>query len=321
MAFGGGTTTVPGTADDESRAIFDVFAQAGGTFIDTASSYSLGQSEDLLGDFIAADRDHFVVGTKYSNSHGGGLSKSGNSRKNMMRSVEESLRRLRTDYIDVLWLHNWDHGTPVDEVVRGFNDLVATGKVLYVAVSNMPAWEIARANTMADLLGLNPVIAVEIELSLLRRTPENDHLPMARALDLGVVAWAPLASGLLARAGTGADGKRRPRARTPEEQRVIDAVAAVAEECGATPAQVALAALRRLPGYYSGVIPIIGASRPDQLTDSLVFLEVDLTDEQVARLDAASRPTLIYPHSVIRNDIGERLTTGGQTGVLTNHRA
>jgi len=319
LTFGGGTATTAGVDDAESRAIFEAFAQAGGTFIDTACSYSGGRSEAVLGELLAADRDQFVVATKYSNNHGVGLSKSGNSRRNMMRSVEESLRRLKTGYIDLFWLHNWDFSTPIEEVMRGFEDLVAQGKVNYVGMSNTPAWEIARGNMMADLLGMAPLVAIQIELSLLARTPENDFLPMAKALDLGVVAWSPLAAGALARP-VGQTGARAARHQSEKDMSVARLVSEIAAELGATPAQVSLAALRRLPRWYAGVIPIIGASRAAQLTDSLAFLDLALSEEQLARLDVATAPQLIYPHALNRSETGERLTTGGQVGVLDNHR-
>jgi aryl-alcohol dehydrogenase-like predicted oxidoreductase len=320
MTFGGGTSTAAGSDDAESRAIFDAFAEAGGNFVDTACSYSHGRSEELLGDFLARDRDEFVVGTKYTNSHGGGLARSGNSRRNMLRSVEESLRRLKTDYLDLFWLHNWDSTTPIDEVMRAFQDLVAAGKVRYVGLSNAPAWEISRANMMADLLGLSPLIAIQIELSLLHRDAENELLPMAKALDLGVLAWSPLATGVLARAPDAAPGRRVARPLSEREASVAQLVTEIARELGASPAQVALAALRRLPRYYGAVIPILGASRREQLTDGLGCLGLELTDDQIARLDAATAPSLIYPHNLLRSELGERLTTGGATGLLDNHR-
>ena len=224
MTFGGGVGSigVGGSDDAQSRAIFDRFVQAGGNFFDTACSYSGGRSEELLGDFCAADRDHFVIATKYTNSHVGGLMTSGNSRRNMMRSVEESLRRLKTDRIDLFWLHVWDATTPIDEVMRAFDDLVTAGKVLYVGAADMPAWEISRANMMADLLGMTPFIGVQVEYNLLERSCDNDVLPMAKALDIGITAWSPLARGRLARAATAAPPS--DAAGTREEAAIANAV-------------------------------------------------------------------------------------------------
>ena len=319
MTFGGGVGSIGvGGADElESRAMFDAFAEAGGTFIDTACSYSKGRSEELLGEFLATDRDHFIVGTKYTNDHAGGLSRSGNSRRNMVRTVEQSLKRLRTDRLDLLWLHIWDFTTPVDELLRAFDDLAAAGKVLYFGASDTPAWEISRANMMADLLGMHPFIAIQLEYSLLERTGENDLLPMARSLDLGITAWSPLAGGTLA----SPSAKRAKAAETMSEQQrgIVSAVNAIAAEVGASPAQVALAALRQTT-RYGQVIPIVGASRADQLRDNLGCLNVTLSDDYVARLETLSAPTLCFPHAMLRGPIAESLTTGGTPGVLDNHR-
>jgi aryl-alcohol dehydrogenase-like predicted oxidoreductase len=184
-----------GADRETSRAVFDAFVEAGGNFIDTAYVYTDGESERLVGEFVAADRDHFVIGTKYSSSLDHDIGKAGNSRKNMMRSVEASLRRLATDHIDVFWLHTWDGATPIEEIMRGLDDLVRAGKILYVGFSNTPAWQVARAGMLADLRGWAPVVAIQIEYSLAERTAERDLLPMARELDLGVLAWSPLAGG------------------------------------------------------------------------------------------------------------------------------
>ncbi len=181
-----------GASKDESRAIFDAFCSAGGNFINTADAYTYGTSEELVGEFIAAERDRFVVSTKYSLStrpddpNGGG-----NHRKNMFRAVEQSLGRLKTDFINVYWLHAWDSVTPVEEVMRGLEDLVRSGKVLYVGVSDTPAWVVSQANTLAELRGWTKFIGLQTEYSLIERTAERELLPMARALGVGVLAWAP----------------------------------------------------------------------------------------------------------------------------------
>ncbi len=318
MTFGGGVGTlgVGGSDDAQSRAIFDRFAEAGGNFIDTACSYSRGRSEELLGDFCAADRDHFVIATKYTNSHLGGLMRSGNSRRNMMISVEASLRRLKTDRIDLFWLHVWDGTTPADELMRAFDDLVTSGKVLYVGAADMPAWEISRANMLADLQAMNPFIAIQVEYNLLQRSCDNELLPMAKSLDLGITAWSPLARGALARAlqanSTGA-------ALSERDVLIHRTVDEVAQETGASRAQVALAAIRQMDRYGT-IIPIIGASSVEQLNDNLGCLDVSLTTEQLARLEAASAPPLIFPHALLRSPLGEKLTRGGQVGLLDNHR-
>jgi aryl-alcohol dehydrogenase-like predicted oxidoreductase len=183
-----GVDVTSGADARESRSIFDAFAAAGGNFIDTADVYGDGEgaSEKLIGEFIHSDRDHFVISTKYTQSFGKDLSMAGNSRKNMRRCVECSLKRLGTDHIDLYWLHNWDFSTPMDEILRGFDDLVSLGKVGYVAASNVEAWRISSANTLADLRGWAPFIGIQIQYNLLERTAERDLLPMAKELDLGI---------------------------------------------------------------------------------------------------------------------------------------
>lgn len=319
MTFGGGIGSigVGGSDDAQSRQIFDRFVEAGGNFFDTACSYSGGRSEQLLGEFCASDRDRFVIATKYTNSHIGGLMRSGNSRRNMMRSVEESLQRLKTDRIDLFWLHVWDATTPIDELMRGFDDLVTSGKVLYIGAADMPAWEISRGNMMADLLGMTPFIGIQVEYNLLERSCDNDLLPMAKALDIGITAWSPLARGRLARGTNAATSNTVSDAE--REGAICDAIAEIAKEIGATRAQVSLAALRQLDRYGT-IIPIIGASRIEQLDDNLGCLRVRLSEAQLARLDALSTPPLVFPHRLLRSPMGEKLTRGGQVGLLDNHR-
>ena len=187
-----------GADKEESRRILDTYANAGGNFLDTANRYTEGTSETWLGEFISADRDHWVLATKYSlKDRDGDPNFSGNHRKNMMRSVEASLRRLNTDHIDLLWVHAWDGMTPVEEVMRGLDDLVSQGKVHYIGVSDTPAWIVSRANTMAELRGWSAFVALQVEYSLLQRTPERDLLPMAQAFGMSMTAWAPLAGGAL----------------------------------------------------------------------------------------------------------------------------
>jgi aryl-alcohol dehydrogenase-like predicted oxidoreductase len=194
-------TTVPGVGADreQARAIFDAFADAGGTFLDCADAYQGGQAEVVLGELLAADRDHFVVATKYTRGSGGltGVSDTGNSRRSMVRSLEASLRRLGTDHIDVYWAHLPDTVTPVDEIVAGFDDLVRAGKILHGGLSNFPAWRVATAATVADARGRAPIVGMQTEYSLAERTADRELLPMAEAFGLGVTLYAPLAGGLL----------------------------------------------------------------------------------------------------------------------------
>src|SRR5258708_271550 len=193
-----------GAPKDEARRMFDAFREAGGNFMDTANGYTNGTSERFLGDFIHADREQVVLATKYgfattppNANQPVDVNNAGSQRKNMLQAVEASLRRLKTDYLDLYWLHGWDPLTPVEEVLRAFDDLVRQGKVLYIGISNTPAWIVSQANTLAKLSGWTPFIAMEIEYNLIERTPERELLPMAHAFDLGVTVWSPLGSGVL----------------------------------------------------------------------------------------------------------------------------
>lgn len=307
-----------GIDPEASRDILDAFATAGGNFIDSAHIYSAGESERIVGNFIAADRDHFVVATKYGPSHGSDIIKSGNSRRTMMLSVEESLKRLGTDYIDLLYLHIWDFTTPVEEVMRGLEDLVRMGKVLYVASSDMPAWQVSRSNMLADLRGWTPFVAIQVEYSLAQRTAERDLLPMARELDLGMLAWGPLAGGSLVSKG-GPRDRIRTRQSSEGTARIASVIAELAGETGLPASQIALAGLRQIEA--SGrLVPILGASSVEQLKDNLGFLSIRLTDEQVERLREASRIELGFPHDFLASASVRQLLTGGQSSLLLNHR-
>src|SRR6478672_8922059 len=187
-----------GAAKDESRKVYDAFREAGGNFIDTANSYTKGTSESFLGEFMKDHRQSMVLATKYSTAAAGtDPNAGGNHRKNMMQAVEASLRRLQTDYIDLYWVHIWDQMTPVEEVMRGLDDLVRQGKILYAGISDAPAWWIAQANTLAELRGWSAFIGLQVEYSLIERTVERELIPMAKALNIGVTAWSPLAGGVL----------------------------------------------------------------------------------------------------------------------------
>ncbi len=308
-----------GSSQDESRQILDAFLEAGGNFIDTANIYTNGTSETLLGEFLKADRDRVVLATKYTNAMPGtDPNAGGNQRKTMMRSVEASLRRLQTDYIDLYWLHIWDKITPLDEVMRAFDDLVRQGKILHAGVSDMAAWAVARANTLAELRGWTPFVGLQIEYSLMERTVERELIPMAEALGLGVTAWSPLAGGVLT--GKYVEGRATADARMNSEMMkgfnraderssaVIAAVLAVAREVGRSPAQVALAWLRQ---RQIPVIPIVGARRMEQFKDNLACLELKLSEGQVARLDAASHVELGFPHDFYGREMVKGLVFGG----------
>jgi aryl-alcohol dehydrogenase-like predicted oxidoreductase len=187
-----------GASKEESRKIFDLFGEAGGNFIDTANIYQKGTSEKYIGEFVADKREEFVVATKYTiSTNPNDPNASGNHRKNLVQSVEASLKRLNTSYIDLLWIHVWDPLTPIEEAMRALDDLVRSGKILYVGISDAPAWVVSQANTIADLRGWSSFIGIQIMYSLIERTPERELLPMARVLDIGVTAWSPLGGGVL----------------------------------------------------------------------------------------------------------------------------
>jgi len=298
MTFGDGSGIT--TTKEESARILDTYLEAGGNFLDTANAYANGLSEQHLGELIDGRREELVVATKYTAPiRPGDPNAMGNHRKSLVQSLDQSLRRLQTDYVDLLWVHVWDFVTPVEEIMRALDDQVRAGKVLYVGVSDVPAWAVAQANTLAELRGWTPFIGLQIEYSLVERTVERELTPMAQALDLGVLAWGPLAGGLLT--GKYADGGRGrleegDRRLTDRNRAIAAAVAEVAEAAGAPPAQVALAWLRRRPGT---VIPIVGARRADQLEESLGYLELELSDDQLSRLDAASAIELGFPHDFL----------------------
>ena len=266
-----------GSTSDESRKIYDAFLEAGGNFIDTANVYTNGTSERLLGEFMHGHRERIVLATKYSNAAPGtDPNAAGNQRKSMVQALEASLKRLKTDYIDLYWLHIWDQITPIEEVMRAFDDLVRQGKILYAGVSDMPAWLVAKANTLAELRGWTSFVGLQIEYSLIERTPERELLPMAADLGLGVTAWSPLAGGMLTVKQLQPGGAKDSRQEIPmmqdfmksdaRKEAVVREVMAVAREVGHTPAQVALAWLLERP---KPVIPIIGARKLTQVEDNL----------------------------------------------------
>src|SRR5574341_613339 len=276
-----------GASKEESRRIFEAFAEAGGNFIDTANYYTNGTSERFVGEFIGRERERYVIATKYTlNMRPDDPNGGGNHRKNLVQSLEQSLRRLGTDYVDLFCVHAWDPLTPQEEMMRALDDAVRAGKVLYVGISDAPAWVVARSNAVAELKGWTPFAGLQIPYSLIERTPERELLPMAEALDLAVTAWGTLGGGVLT--GKYRAGKERPRdARygsetawgdiylTDRNLRIAAEVARVAEETGRTPSQVAIAWTRR-PGEGL-LIPIIGATKLSQLRDNVGSLELKLS--------------------------------------------
>jgi aryl-alcohol dehydrogenase-like predicted oxidoreductase len=309
-----------GAGKDEARKIYDYYRQQGGNFLDTANIYTNGTSEKFVGEFISGHRSEVVLATKYTNAAAGANpNAAGNQRKSMMEAVEASLRRLQTDYIDLYWMHVWDQMTPAEEVMRAFDDLVRQGKVLYIGVSDAPAWWVAKANTLAELRGWTSFAGLQIEYNLIERTSERELLPMAEEFGLTVTSWSPLAGGVLTGkylddapgiekgrlSGEGMESMRKDKA---HEDRIASSVIAVAKKSGASPAQVALAWLR----YASvRVIPIIGAKKLTQLEDNLASAKVELSPDDLKSLNEASEITLGFPHNFYAKPMVKSFVYGG----------
>jgi aryl-alcohol dehydrogenase-like predicted oxidoreductase len=309
------------------RRLYEAYRTAGGNFIDTADKYTDGSSEQIVGDLIAAERDQIVLATKYSltdnpdDPNGGG-----NHRKRLVQALEASLRRLRTDYIDLYWLHAWDFLTPVEEVMRALDDQVRAGKILYVGVSDTPAWIVSRANTMAELRAWTSFVGLQIQYSLIERTVERDLIPMARALDLAVTAWSPLGAGLLSgkytRGGDGAaDGRLNQQggiASVGERKLAIaETLHDVADELHAAPATVAIAWLLH---QQDVTIPIVGARRLDQLQQNLAAVDFQIPLTQLDRLNTVSSVDLGFPHDVLRSDMVRDMLYGNVGHLIDDHR-
>lgn len=307
MSFG--TQWGFGADEPTSHRILDAYAEVGGNFIDTANKYHGGETETILGNWLAASsgrRDRTVVATKYTLAMDHtDPNAAGNQRKNLVRSVEASLERMQTDYIDLMWVHAWDRYTPYEETMRALDDLVRAGKVLYVGVSDTPAWVVSAANVAAELRGWTAFVGLQIEYSLLQRTPERDLLPMAEHFGLSIAAWAPLGAGVLTgkytRDGGEGDSLRRAsnqqRGRTDERALAIArAVDEVADELGATSAQVAVAWVSAQGYRY---IPIVGARKVAQVVDTLGSASVELSEAQLAKLAEVSQISLGFPHDFL----------------------
>ena len=302
-----GTRWGYGADADASRAMVDRFAEAGGTSIDTAAGYQVGESEENLGRILAGRRDQFTIATKFAiggTPEGSGPLQTGNSRRATVRSVENSLRRLDTDYVDLLYVHFPDFVTPIDEILRALDDLATAGKILYAGLSNFPAWMTSRGVTIAQLRGWTPISAVQFEYSLVERSGDRDNLPMAEALGIGAALWSPLGGGLLtgkyrsSNAGRLTEWNRLVHAEDePVKAATVDAVLDAADRLGVPPARVAVAwLLERARRSPTGVVPVIGPRTVEQLDDYVAALDVDLGTEIYHRLDDASRIPLGQPH-------------------------
>lgn len=317
-----------GADEASARALFDRYLDAGGNFVDTADGYTSGRSETWLGNMIRERgvRDKVVLATKFTFS---GEAKNpnagGNGRKNIYRALEGSLRRLGTDYVDLYWLHCWDMFTPIEEVASTLTDLVRAGKVRNIGLSDVPAWYAARYQTLAERNGWERVAALQLEYSLLERSIEREHVPMARELGMAILPWSPLASGFLAgkyrRDAQGTSGEGRlekfkdstnpvfQRLANPSEKswQTLDAVCAIARELGRSPAEVALAWVGGQPGVTS---TLIGATKLSQLENNLAALSVSLAPEQRARLDTVSALESVHPYMYF-GEVFQSLINGG----------
>lgn len=296
-----------GSSVDESQQILDRFIELGGNFIDTANFYTKSHSEKIIGDHVgrhAARRDRLVIATKFSgNLYPGDPNGGGSGRKSIVAACNESLRRLRTDYIDLYWLHNWDVHTPIDETMAALDDLVRAGKVRYIGVSDTPAWKVVEANITARFRGWSSFIGLQIEYSLLERTVEQELVPMALELGLGITPWSPLKSGMLSGKYTRHNAGQIKSDRgfiadtfsNEKTYAIVDELAAIAKAHDTTVARVALAWVQSQPGVTS---TIIGARRMAQLEDNVKALEVQITADARARLDSLTRPKLGFPQSM-----------------------
>jgi aryl-alcohol dehydrogenase-like predicted oxidoreductase len=309
-----------GAPREESKKMFDAFAIAGGNFIDTANNYTNGTSEKFVGEFTKAERDHFVIATKYTLSeYATDPNFGGNHRKNMRRSVEGSLQRLDTDHIDLLWLHMWDGMTPVEEVMRALDDLVRAGKVLYIGISDTPAWVVSQANTLAELRGWSRFIAYQGEYSLASRAPERDILPMTQALEMTYLPWGILEGGeITGKYNAPSEEQKRSQDTSERIKKIAATLIELANETGHTPSQFAINWARQRP-YH--MIPILGARTEKQLKDNLGCLDFELTNEQIERLNQSSPIDLGFPHAFLGSDHVRGLIFGKTfSQILTHHR-
>jgi aryl-alcohol dehydrogenase-like predicted oxidoreductase len=310
-----------GSDKSESKEVFDVYANAGGNFVDTANRYTEGTSERWLGEFIAAERDHFVLASKYSlKDKNGDPNFAGNHRKNMVRSVAESLKRLQTNHLDLLWLHAWDFTMAPEEVMRALEDLIRQGDVHHIGISDTPAWIVAQANTIAQFRGWNSFVGLQVEYSLLQRTPEADLLPMAKAFGMALTPWAPLAGGALTgkylNAEAGRVKEESPR-RNERANRIATEVVAIAAELGVSPSHVALQWTRQRDQV---VIPIVGARKASQLTDNIGVVGFVLPETHFNRLQEVSQIELGFPHEFLATTGVQDVLFGGTYSQVENHQ-
>ena len=311
-----------GASKKAAKKQLDLFTDMGGNFVDTSVNYTDGSSETILGELLKGSRDYYVVATKYTltKPDSPDPNSGGNSRKNMMQSVERSLKRLQTDYIDLYYLHMWDYMTPVEEVMRGLDDLVRAGKVRYVGVSDTPAWIVAEANTLAELRGWSRFVGLQVPYSLADRALEWALLPMARHWDMAVMPWGLLEAGILTGKYTqdSEEPTRMDRDKVTLSEKTLaigDTVSVIAQETGRSMAQVAINWARQQQ-HRALIIPILGARTPEQLQDNLAVLEWELDDGQLSRLDEASKIPLGFPHNFLE---GNPYVFGATYEKIDNH--
>lgn len=311
-----------GASNDESRKIFDAFCDAGGNFIDTACNYTEGTSEKFVGEFVSSDRDYFVIATKFTLRARGqnqlDPNAGGNNRKNMIRSVESSLRRLNTDYIDLLYLHMWDYTTSVGEVMRALDDLVRDGKIHYIGFSDTPAYIVSKANMLADLQSMSPVVAIQVPYNLMSRDPERELIPMAREEDIAVTAWGLLGGGVLTGKYRSKDVEKRYEDPSEEGMRMGDKVVEIAAQIGCSPSQVAINWVRQQK--HAQIIPILGARTLEQIKDNLGVLDFELSDDQIKEINSLSDFQVGFPRSFLHDDYVLELVHGKTYGNLDLHR-
>lgn len=322
-----------GSSKETAAKIFDMYVEEGGNFIDTADGYVNGKSEEIVGEFIKERslRDRIVLATKFSFcAEQGNPNAGGNGRKNIIRALEGSLKRLQTDYIDLYWMHAWDRNTPVEEVLMTLNDLVRQGKIRYFGLSDVPAWYLSKMQTIAGLTGSHRLSAVQLEYSLVERSIEYEFIDAAAELGIGICPWSPLGSGLL----TGkykrealkdgrlaqvkdADNDSFAKLFTDKNWNIVDTVSVIAKETGYSAAQVALNWVAHQPGITS---TIIGATKTNQLSDNLKSLSFNLSTEQMKRLDEVSSPPAIHPYVFFQQKMQSLINGGVEINVESEEK-
>ncbi|MGB5820168.1 MAG: aldo/keto reductase [Saonia sp.] len=322
MTFG--TEAGWGADKESSKQMFDTFLKAGGNFIDTANEiYTGGTSEKFTGEFIKSEREYIVLGTKYTDAMPGkDPNMAGNSRKNMVQSLERSLKRLDTDYIDVFWVHSWDFMSPVEEVLRALDDLIRQGKIMYLGISDTPAWVISKANMYAQENGLTPFAASQIEYSLIQRTGERELLPMAKSEGMTTLGWSPLSSGILTGKYSKKNGKDEGNRRldkaafaalTDHNLAIGDKVVEIAERNNVHPATIAISFVKQ-----NDIIPILGGTKASHIESNLKSIDFELNTNDMAELKEISAIQLGFPHDFLKST--QAVTYGGQLENIVHNR-